>query len=91
MLLGAGLWSLFRFLNDDRLNLEANLSRDADRPGPFLGGGGGNSGFDVMLVALEGMTIDPGRLWYPEMGRADDGVLLGGGGGGGWGNAPADI
>lgn len=61
------------------------MSRDTDRPVPFLPGGGGNCWFDVMLVALEGMTMEPGRLWYPETGRADDGLLLGGGGGGGGG------
>lgn len=63
MLLGAGLWSLFRFLKDERLNLEVSLSRDADRPVPFLPGGGGNCWFDIILVALEGMTMDVGRLW----------------------------
>jgi hypothetical protein len=63
MLLGPGLCSLFRFLKDERLNLEVNLSREEDRPGPFLGGGGGNCWFDIMLVALEGMTIEVGRLW----------------------------
>jgi hypothetical protein len=42
MALGPGLCSLFRFRNEDRLNFEASLSRDADRPGPFLAGGGGN-------------------------------------------------
>ena len=62
MALGAGLWSLCRFLNEDRLNLEASLSRDADRPVPLRDGGGGNCGFEVALVALEGITIDPGRL-----------------------------
>lgn len=40
--LGAGLCSLLRFLNDDKLNLETILSRETDLPGPFLGGGGGN-------------------------------------------------
>jgi hypothetical protein len=45
---------------------------------------------EVMLVALDGMTRDPGRLGKPDMGRAEDGVLVGGGGGGGCGNAPAD-
>jgi hypothetical protein len=54
---------LFRFLKEDRLNLEASLSREADRPGPFLGGGGGNCWLAVVLVALDGMTIDWGRLW----------------------------
>jgi hypothetical protein len=43
-----------------------------------------------MLVALEGMTMDPGRLWYPDIGRAEDGLLVGGGGGGGCGNALPD-
>lgn len=55
MALGAGLCSrsLFLFLNDERLNFVDSLSRDAERPGPFLeGGGGGNCGFDVTLVAL---------------------------------------
>lgn len=42
MALGPGLDSLFRFLKEDRLNFEASLSRDADRPGPFRAGGGGN-------------------------------------------------
>jgi len=83
MALGPGLCSLPRFLKDDRLNFAASLSRDADRPVPFLGGGGGNSGFDAMLVALEGMTIDAGRLCQPDGGRVDDGVVVGGGGGGG--------
>lgn len=40
-------------------------------------------------MALEGITIDPGRLWKPETGREDDGVLVGGGGGGGCGNVLA--
>jgi hypothetical protein len=86
MALGPGLCSLPRFLNDDRLNFEASLSRDADRPGPYLaggGGGGGNCGFNAMLVALEGMTIDAGRLCQPAVGLAEDGVFVGGGGGGG--------
>jgi hypothetical protein len=81
--LGAGLCSLFRFLNEARLNFEDSLSRDADRPGPFLEGGGGNCEEELMLVALDGMTIDPGRLWKPDIGRAEEGVLVGGGGGGG--------
>lgn len=28
--------------------------------------------------------MEPGRLWKPETGREDEGVLVGGGGGGGW-------
>lgn len=40
--LGPGLCSLLRFRNEARLNLETSLSREADRPGPFLAGGGGN-------------------------------------------------
>lgn len=86
MALGPGLPSRspFRCRNEDKLNFEDSLSRDAERPGPFLaGGGGGNWGFEVMLVALDGTTIDPGRLWKPDMGLADEGVLVGGGGGGG--------
>jgi hypothetical protein len=91
-LCGAGLCSAFLFRKDERLNFEDSLSRDAERPGPFLGGGGGNCGFDVMLVALEGTTRDPGRLWKPDIGRADEGLLIvGGGGGGGCGNVLADI
>lgn len=62
MALGAGLCSLFRFLNDARLNLEDSLSLDTDRSFPFLGGGGGNCWFDMTLAALEGMIIDVGRL-----------------------------
>jgi hypothetical protein len=52
MLLGVGLESLFLFLNADRLNLECDLSREADRSPGFLGGGGGNWVFEVALVAL---------------------------------------
>jgi hypothetical protein len=62
-LCGAGLCSGLRFLKDERLNLDDSLSREAERPGPFLGGGGGNCWFGVILVALEGTTMDPGRLW----------------------------
>ena len=89
---GAGLCSLFRFLNEERLNLEDSLSREADRPGPFREGGGGNCGLDVTLVALWGITMEPGRLWKPDIGLAEDGVLVGGGGGGGgcWGKALLD-
>lgn len=44
MALGAGLLSRSppRFLKEARLNLLASLSREADLPGPFLAGGGGN-------------------------------------------------
>lgn len=53
MALGEALLdSEFRFLNADRLNLEWDLSRDADRSPGFLGGGGGNWGLEVTLVAL---------------------------------------
>jgi hypothetical protein len=38
-----------------------------------------------MLVALDGTTMDPGRLAKPETGREEEGVLVGGGGGGGGG------
>lgn len=38
-----------------------------------------------MLVALDGMTIEPGRLAKPDTGLEEEGVLVGGGGGGGWG------
>lgn len=38
------------------------------------------------------MTMEPGRLWKPDMGRADEGVLVGGGGSGGcWANELLDI
>lgn len=33
-----------------------------ERSLPVLGGGGGNWAFEVTLVALEGTTIEPGRL-----------------------------
>jgi hypothetical protein len=44
-----------------------------------------------MLVALDGMTMDPGRLWKPDAEREDDGVLVGGGGGGGDGMAATEV
>jgi hypothetical protein len=81
--LGVGLESLFRFLKEAKLNFDDSLSRDAERPGPFLEGGGGNCEVEDALVALDGITMDPGRLWKPDVGRAEDGVLVGGGGGGG--------
>ena len=62
MAVGAGLWSEFRLRKDDRLNLEWDLSRDMERSLPLRGGGGGNCGLDVMLVALEGTTTELGRL-----------------------------
>jgi len=88
MALGPGLCSLLRFLNEARPSLETSLSREADRPDPCRGGGGGGGGggnwaLEVMLVALEGITTDAGRLWKPDMGRAEEGVLVGGIGGGG--------
>jgi hypothetical protein len=45
---------------------------------------------DVMLVALDGIIMDWGRLVKPDAGREEEGVLVGGGGGGGgwfWGKA----
>lgn len=50
--LGVGLESTFLFLNADKLNLECDLSLEADRSPGFLGGGGGNWGLEVTLVAL---------------------------------------
>lgn len=49
---GVGLESAFLFLKADRLNLEWDLSREADRSPGFLGGGGGNWWLEVTLVAL---------------------------------------
>jgi hypothetical protein len=68
MLLGPGL-SAFLFLNEDKLNLELNLSREAERL--LVGGGGGNWGFEVAVVALVGIITDPGRLRNADTGRRD--------------------
>ncbi len=82
MAFGDGLCSrsLARFLNEERPNLEESLSRELDRPGAFLEapGGGGNCGLCVIMDALGGKAIEVGRLWKPDEGLAEDGVLVGG-------------